>query len=188
MTPEQIALLKAEILNDPTGRGYAGKTAQEQVDLFYAPWSMTVPGKVLTGQPFSWAAAKGIARGATTLDWPRIVARSAQRASAVLPPPGTPLDPNTAAILMAVNATESQDGDMVDPSHPEGWAAFQAGLAALQAIGDLSAKTVAAITALGTVQEPDVIIPQSPRASVVFAAFLSPPVVTADDIKQTIGG
>lgn len=38
MNQEALDKLKAEIANDPAGRGYAGKTASEIADLVNAPW------------------------------------------------------------------------------------------------------------------------------------------------------
>jgi hypothetical protein len=100
---------------------------------------------VLSEQPFPWGQALLLARTAATGDWARIVARSRQTPAL---PPATPTD---AAILAAINATESQPGDVIDPTDAATWAAFQAGLAALEASGDLSSATIAAIGALTTV-------------------------------------
>jgi hypothetical protein len=102
----------------------------------------------LTNQPFAWSVAKALARTATTGDWSRIVARARQTPTL---PPATATD---AAILMAINAVEAEDADVMDPTNAERWATLQAGLAALQAIGDISAATVAAINALTTVTQP----------------------------------
>jgi hypothetical protein len=41
LSPTLLARLRAELLTDPEGRGYAGKTAQEQADLLNAPWTVT---------------------------------------------------------------------------------------------------------------------------------------------------
>lgn len=102
----------------------------------------------MDNQPVRWGDAKGIARGAPTLDWSRIIARS--RHSATLPP-ATAED---MAVLVAINATESGDGDELNPANERGWAAFLAGLGALQAVGDLSQDTVDRIKALARRETP----------------------------------
>ncbi|WP_428485934.1 hypothetical protein [Rhodopila sp.] len=109
----------------------------------------------LTSQTFPWSAAKLIARQASTGDWSRIVARA--RGTPALPPASTA----DQAILAAINAVESLDSDIIDPTNAPTWAAFQAGLAALGpsgpggiGSGDISAATIAAITALTTVTGP----------------------------------
>ena len=188
MTPEMLAALKAEIANDPMKRGYAGQKPDVIAALLNAEYNIVTPGTTLTGQPFPWAAAKGIARGAPTMDWSRIVVRSAQRANVVLPPAGQALDPASAAILVAVNATESQDSDMIDPAHKEGWAAFEQGLGLLQMVGDLSSATVAAIVALGEVVVPDTVVPHTSQQHVVLRDFDgAPEAVTADDVAKAMG-
>lgn len=103
---------------------------------------------VLRDQPFLWSEAMAIARGATTLDWARIVARS--RMTPTLPPPGTPLELADLAILIAIDAMQSKDGDIIDPVGERGWARFSQGLQVLQAVGDLSDDTVSKIQALTT--------------------------------------
>jgi hypothetical protein len=95
-----------------------------------------------TGAPFQWLAAKVLARTAPTGDWARIVARSRQTPTL---PPVTPTD---AAILAAINATESGDTDLIDPGSTATWAAFQGGISALEASGDLASATASAILAL----------------------------------------
>lgn len=97
-----------------------------------------------TGQPFPWGKVKGVARRSATGDWARIVARARQMP--VLPP-ATALD---VAILAAINATEGVDSDIIDPAHAEAWGAFQGGVAALRASGDLSVATASAIAALAS--------------------------------------
>lgn len=102
----------------------------------------------LTNQPVKWADAKRLARTASTGDWSRIVARSRQVPAV---PPATATD---SAILAAINAVESADADVIDPTNSAEWTAFQNGLSALQAAGDLASATVSAIQALTSVTGP----------------------------------
>lgn len=92
----------------------------------------------LTDQPFKWKDAKRVARESATGDWSRIVLRA--RATTA-----------SAAVFAAINAVESADDDVIDPKDPASWETFQAGLAALEGSGDLSAGTIAALNALSTV-------------------------------------
>lgn len=66
-------------------------------------------------------------------------------------PPATVAD---GAILAAVNAVAMNEAWVIDPSVAVPWSAMQNGLGALQAVGDLTASDVAAITALTTVVVP----------------------------------
>jgi len=102
----------------------------------------------LTNQPITWLATKKIARIASTGDWSRIVARSRQVPAL---PPVTATD---VAILAAINAEQSEDADILDPTNTAQWDAFQAGISALEASGDLTSATAAAIVALATVVMP----------------------------------
>jgi hypothetical protein len=49
LTPDMQAVLKAEVANDPCGRGYAGKSAADIAALLNANY--TVPGPVITMPP-----------------------------------------------------------------------------------------------------------------------------------------
>lgn len=88
--------------------------------------------QALEHQLFQWRDAKRIAREAG--EWPRIVVRA--RSSEL-----------SAAVFAAINAVESADDDMIDPTSP----VWLAGTAALLQSGDLTQGTLDAINALGTV-------------------------------------
>ncbi|MBW4089882.1 MAG: hypothetical protein HIU82_02065 [Proteobacteria bacterium] len=131
-TPAQIGTAWSEI--SPTPASLNAGLAQVQAYVV-----------TLTNQPVSWHSVKLIARTSTTGDWGRVLARSDQTPAL---PPTTSVD---AAILAAKNAVSMQDTDMVDPTNTTHWDAFQAGLSTLEASGDLSSATVAAINALTSV-------------------------------------
>ena len=78
----------------------------------------------LTGQAFTVHDAKIVAQPSGNMSWARILQRAA-----------------------------APDAQVVDPSSA-GYAAWQAGLGALQGVGDLTAADVAAINALATVTAP----------------------------------
>jgi hypothetical protein len=99
----------------------------------------------LANQPIPWPAAKAVARRSATGDWGKIVLRSR------MTPTGGPGD---AAILVAINAVESEDSDVLRVSDPDAWAVFVGGLQILENAGDLSAQSVAEITALAKVDIP----------------------------------
>ena len=101
----------------------------------------------LTGQAFTVHAAKIVAQTSTNMSWARILQR-AQATAAI--PPATATD---AAILAARTVASMDDAQVVDPSSA-GYAAWQAGLNALQGVGDLTTADVAAINALATVAAP----------------------------------
>ena len=134
MGTQNMAALAVELAKP----AYAGLTDAAALVLVEA---LTI---TLTNQPIPWPTVETIARTSATGDWSRIVARSRQVPTL---PPATATD---AAILAAINATESQNTDVLDPTNAPVWAAWQAGFAALEATGDLAATTVAAITALTT--------------------------------------
>lgn len=102
----------------------------------------------LNNQPFMLSQARMMARLSMTGDWARIVTRSRMTANL---PPTTVAD---MAILAAINVCAGGDTDVIDPSNSAAWAVWQAGMAALEASGDLSAATVAEISALTTVTVP----------------------------------
>lgn len=101
-----------------------------------------------TNRPILWADAKKVARTSSTGDWSRIVARSKQTPTL---PPATA---NDAAILAAINAVESEDGDLIDPANSAQWTTFINGISSLEAAGDLSSATAAAIQGLTSVTTP----------------------------------
>lgn len=80
--------------------------------------------------------------------WARIVARSRQTPAL---PPATPTD---AAILAAINATEMQPTETIDPADTVTMSALNAGISALEAIGDVTAADVTAVQALASVATP----------------------------------
>lgn len=139
-----VAALRTELATDPTGRGYAGKTAAEIAALLAAPVQAAVPEP----QPkaFKWGDARGIAQAHGC--WPMIVLRAR----------GTPaMPPQTAqdgAILAAINAVSAEREQIINAADPGEWGAFSAGVQAFAAVGDLTEAAAAAILALGTYQPP----------------------------------
>lgn len=117
-------------------------------DLTQAAETLNAQTITVSNRPFKWRDAKRIARAAPTGDWSRIVARA--RMTPALPP----ATPGDAAILAAINAVESNDEDIIDPTDSAAWQALQAGIAALHGIGDLSTATIAALGELTTVIVP----------------------------------
>jgi len=114
----------------------SGATDAERLAAYIAP--INVARVFITGE------AKTIARQSATGDWSRIVLRSRQVATI---PPATA---NDVAVLAAINVTESLDTDPIDQSNTATWPAWQAGIAALEASGDLSSASAALIAALST--------------------------------------
>lgn len=110
-------------------------------DLSDAAAALNAQAATVSVSLIPWTAIRKIARESATGDWPRIVKRAA------LPLAGTAGD---AAILVATNAVESRDTDLIDPASP----VWQGGLAVLQAAGDLSHATIDAIAALSTATTP----------------------------------
>ena len=100
------------------------------------------------GQAFTLHPAKIVALTSANFSWAKIAQRAQQTAAI---PPVTATD---GAILAARTITSMSDTQTIDPSVPGSWAAWLGGLAALQAVGDLSAADVAAINALPTVTGP----------------------------------
>lgn len=95
----------------------------------------------LTNQPFAAVRAKVIAQTSANLSWGKIVQLSR----------GTGTD---VATLAAITIYEVLDSQTIDPTNAAAWAAWNAGIAALQAGGYLSADDVTAISALTTVTAP----------------------------------
>ena len=102
----------------------------------------------MQNQPFPLSAARLIARQSASGDWARIVTRARMTANL---PPTTAAD---MAILAAINVCAGGDSDVIDPANTATWTAWQEGVGALEASGDLSAATVAAIAALTTMTVP----------------------------------
>lgn len=101
-----------------------------------------------TGQPFTVHAAKIVAVSSPNMSWARIVQRSKQTAAI---PPASQHD---VAILAAITIAAMSEDQVIDPGLTAGWAAWQGGIAALQAVGDLTAEDVAALNALTTTTAP----------------------------------
>jgi len=145
MHPDTIAALRArlaaEIATDPTDRGYWGKTAAEIAALLEQPVPAPAPSPI--PRVFAWSEARAIAQ--THGLWPLIVVRA--RGTPSIPPATT----NDVATLAAINAVSMDPAQMIDPSDPAAWAAFQAGLSAFLAVGCLTEGAAAAILALGSV-------------------------------------
>lgn len=96
----------------------------------------------LEDQAFKWGDAKDTAR--RNGDWPKVVVRSRQVPTI---PAGSQEDN---AILAAVDVVESRDADLIDPAS----AVWQADVAALTAVGDISGPTATALSTLTTVEVP----------------------------------
>lgn len=179
MTPEMLAILRTEILTDPAKRGYDVKDAQKTADLLNVPFMGEVtPAKELPNQPLRWGDVRGVAQA--TGEWPNIVIRAEER-------------PATNTVKAAINARATEPGQMIDPTDPRAWGAFQAGLQLFEAAGDLSAETVAAIQAMATVTIPAVVAEQHPR---IMEIFIQNPVefpedftryeASADDVRKAL--
>ena len=102
----------------------------------------------LTGQAFTVGAAKLVAQTSGNMSWARVLQRAQGTATV---PPATTMD---MAILAARTIVSMPDAQLVNPAAGSGWAAWLAGLTALQAVGDLTAADVAAIDALASVTAP----------------------------------
>lgn len=135
---------------DWTYKGLSGLRAVKQADADLYP---TCPdpaqaAAALNSQgvpsPIKWPDVKHLARVSISGDWARVITRSKQAANL---PPQNRID---LAILAAINAVESLEGDTIDPSDSAQWAMFRDGMAALHAVSDLSSATMQAILALAT--------------------------------------
>ena len=139
MTPTMLAAVKAEIVNDPAKRGYAGRTAQEQADLMNSPYSVA-------GVP----AATDVSAGAVEA----IIVPSGElwgiQQAANKPASGTmPLTPQDQIIALAWSFNETlKRFDTIATGTPSVLKSVQTTLGNLQAVGLLSAESVAAISAL----------------------------------------
>lgn len=99
--------------------------------------------------------------------WARLVVRARQTPAI---PPATEAD---AAILAAINATSMADDQELDPGPSAEASAFQAGLAALVAVGDVTPDLAAAIGALFIAEAPEfpgVGLPDLHAAGLISAA------------------
>ena len=121
--------------------------APAQGDFAGAATALNAQTKTAAGQAFTVHAAKLVAQTSGNMSWARILQRA--EATAAIPP-ATAAD---GAILAARTIASMDDAQMVDPSSA-GYSAWQAGLSALQAVGDLTAADVAAINALASVTAP----------------------------------
>lgn len=95
-----------------------------------------------TGVSFTWQSARTIAQTSVNASWSRIIVRARET------PARPPVTLQDMAILTAINAVSMDGSLLVEPSNAAAWAAFQSGLGALQAVGDLIASDVAAISLL----------------------------------------
>ena len=137
-----LAAIGAELAADPAQRGYDGRTATEIAALMAAPVPQPAPppeARVLT-----WGEARGIAQSHGC--WPMIVLRARGT------PANPPVEPEDWAILAAINAVGTERDQRVNAGDPAEWGAFTAGVAAFEAVGDLTAAASAAILALGSHQ------------------------------------
>jgi hypothetical protein len=166
MTPEMLAVLRAELTTDPSSRGYAGKSAEDAAALLNASYFVAgAPSAcdvgsaniqkiiVPTGELF-----KITRTGAAALD-------------------GTAKD---ALIGAAWSFSEMLSRwSTIETSNPDTWKAAQASMAALEASGLLSAASIAAITALVEVTPPPV--EQHAR---IMEIFIQSPVEFPDDFTR----
>lgn len=160
---EMKKIIRNELLTDPAARGYAGKTSQEMADLINASFMAEVsPAKSLKNQPIRWRDIRRAAQ--STGEWPRIRRLSEKR----LPDGTADDDPQWMLIDAAINATETDDDQIIDPNDPDAWVPFQMGM---QAFGDakvLSAATIAKIMALTDVEVSPVIEERHARLMEIF--------------------
>ena len=134
-----LAALSAELKNDPAKRGYAGRTAQEQADMMNAPYSVT-----------SAPVAMDVQAGAVEA----IIVPSGElwgiQQAANKPASGTvPLTPLDQIIALSWSFNETlKRFDTIATGTPSVLKSVQTTLGNLQAVGLLSAESVAAISAL----------------------------------------
>lgn len=98
----------------------------------------------LAAQDFPASAARDVLL--TAMEWPHVVLRARGTPSGVTPPSSS-----DQAIAAAIAATELAAGSVVvRASQAASWTAFSNAMSALEAVGDISAASVAAIGALRT--------------------------------------
>lgn len=168
-----VEVLRAEIKDDPAGRGYSGKTNGEVLALLNAPVPAAVPKPVL--RKFKWGEARGIAQAHGC--WPLIKVRS--RGTPAIPPQSI----EDGAILAAINAVDTERDQDIDATDPAVWGAFTGGIEAFLAVGDLTQQAADAILTLGTYQPPTPPDGQSRWVEVIsgISAARTPPDVTKVD-------
>lgn len=193
---EMKAIIRNELLTDPAGRGYAGRKPEEIVKVeFDSPGSINcaftaikTPEATLSNQPVRWQDIRRAAQ--STGEWPRI-----RRLSETRLPEGTPNDdPKQQIIDAAINATETDNDQVIDPSDPDAWGPFQVGLKAFRDAGVLSDVTINRISGLTTVNIPAVVEERHCRLWTIFNETnkVSLPddfksyELTAEDIKECL--
>jgi hypothetical protein len=106
--------------------------------------SLAAQTTTLEGQLFTVHQAKLVALSSENGSWARVVLRA--RGTATIPPASA----TDFAVIAAITITETAETQVVDPTVASDWGAWQAGLSALSAVGDLTAADVAAINALAS--------------------------------------
>lgn len=127
MSAENLAALASEVNDDPTGRGYDGKTPAEVLDLLNSPYTVANPTpQGLVTKPFLTRDEFTVFRSVVTANW-----------SAAPDPPKEALRDLVTQVLPAL--AEQQGVDMTND-------AVEAGLAGLLATGVLSSAEADALT------------------------------------------
>ena len=173
MTPEMLAILRAEILGDPAKRGYDAADADATAALLNASYMAVVtPEKVLEKQPLRWGDVRGLAQAAG--EWPNVVLKAEER-------------PASDVVKAAINATATGPEQQIDPADPKAWGAFEFGLQLFEAEGVLSAETVSAILAMTTSVIPAVEGERHARVMEIFLGVADAPnAATPDDVKEAL--
>jgi hypothetical protein len=159
------ALIKAEIESDPYGRGYAGKTPQEQADLINAPFIFEAsPAVTRHGQPVSWGAIHHVIH--TFGEWPNVQLRAEER-------------PADLAVRAAMSVLKADPMRMIDPTDPRAWERVKSWLIALRTADDLTEACLDAIYDLPNVPVAAVTQERHPRVVDIFLGFPLPPLPAA---------
>ena len=138
LTLEMQVIVRNEIQSDPTGRGYAGKAADQIAALMNDSYFVQGPAPAAVTVDVLTADVQKII--VPTMELFRITRESEK------PTTGGPED---AVIAAAWSFTEMLTRwENIETSHPDTWAAAQAVMAGLLAAGLLSQASVTAITAL----------------------------------------
>lgn len=169
LTLEMKNVIRNELLTDPAGRGYVGKTPQEQADLINAGYTTQPPTPAAVAVDVSTSAVQKII--VPTMELFRITRESEK--------------PTTGGAEDAVIAAAWSFSEMltrwenIETSNPDTWKAAQAAMGALQQAGLLSQSSVDRITAL--VNPTPVAPPPREEHARIFEIFIRNPVSIPDD-------
>jgi hypothetical protein len=179
--PAMLALLRAELTADPAGRGYAGHPADVQAEMVNSSFTTTVESGV-----------------------PVLLDIATSAIEMIIVPPGEMFAIQTLADKVLSGQTPPTQEDRatgtawsflkmldrwttIDASKPDIWADCQTNMAALQAAGVLSAKSIAAITALVVVVPPPIVTERHARVLDIFLGVEGAPnAITADDVAGAL--